>query len=86
MQSGRGGMGRHKHGVSGHFTVNARYKALMCRDDNRERSSRPRRPVPVMFATVAEALVGTDMNQQLRDVLCHGPAILWRMRAEPPQT
>lgn len=74
MQSGRGGMGTHKHGVSGHFTVNARYKALMCRDDNRERSSRPRRPVPVMFATVAEAFAETDPNQQLRDALCRAPA------------
>lgn len=43
MQQGRGGMGTHKHGISGHATKNAAYKAQSLREDHQERAFKERR-------------------------------------------
>lgn len=43
MVSGRGGMGSHKHGVSGHAAKNARYKAMTLREDHAERAAKDKR-------------------------------------------
>jgi hypothetical protein len=57
MQQGRGGMGSHKHAVSGHFTPSPGYKMQRTRETNAlQDAERRKRPRPEMFATVAEAL------------------------------
>jgi hypothetical protein len=56
MQQGRGGMGTHKHGISGYPTRSPRYKFMQTMADNRDRERfRPRRIKPQMFASVQEA-------------------------------
>lgn len=46
MHQGRGGMGSHKHGISGKATKNARYKALtMLEARENERWRRRRKPL-----------------------------------------
>lgn len=40
MQKGRGGMGTHKHGVSGFPTRSPRYKFMQTWRDNEERQKR----------------------------------------------
>jgi len=55
MQQGRGGMGSHKHGISGHSGPSPRTKLMTCLENNRWLQSRKRRPKPIMFGSVAEA-------------------------------
>lgn len=42
MQQGRGGMGMHKHGVSGYAPRSPRYKFMQTLEDNRNRIKKPR--------------------------------------------
>jgi len=54
MQQGRGGMGSRKHGVSGHASQSPRMRLSAERG---EYDAKPRRrPKPLQFATVQEAL------------------------------
>ncbi len=58
MQQGRGGMGSHKHGISGHSGPSPRFKFMRTFEANREREAETRairRRKPKMFPTVAEA-------------------------------
>jgi hypothetical protein len=58
MQQGRGGMGSHKHGVSGHASQSPRLRLVQKLAAERgECDKRSRRtPRPLAFATVREAL------------------------------
>jgi hypothetical protein len=55
MHQGRGGMGSHKHGISGYPHRSAQYKMWMARRDNAERDARKLHR-PAMFDTVQEAM------------------------------
>jgi hypothetical protein len=57
MQQGRGGMGSHKHGVSGHASQNPRFRlGKKLAAERGEFESRPsRRPLRPRFDTVREA-------------------------------
>ena len=55
MQQGRGGMGSHKHGVSGHSGPSPRAKLMAALYDNRERATR-KRVKPTMYETMEEAM------------------------------
>ena len=60
MQQGRGGMGSHKHGISGHATQSPRLrlsKKLAAERGECEAAS-PRRRTRLEFETVQEALKG----------------------------
>ncbi len=60
MQQGRGGMGSHKHGVSGHATQSPRLrlsKKLAAERGDYDTTS-PRRRTRLEFDTVQEALKG----------------------------
>lgn len=46
MQQGRGGIGSHKHGVSGRAPRSPRYKIMQTLEDNRRREEEKRRPKP----------------------------------------
>jgi len=57
MQQGRGGMGSHKHGVSGHAPRSPRYKLRQTLEDNKRRAEAcKRKPRSQMVSTVAELL------------------------------
>jgi len=57
MQQGRGGMGSHKHGTSGHATQNPRFRlGKKLAAERGEFDARPsRRPLRPRFDTVREA-------------------------------
>ena len=57
MQQGRGGMGSHKHGVSGHATQSPRFRlSQKLAAERGEYDSRPRRrPLRPRFDTVQQA-------------------------------
>lgn len=65
MQQGRGGMGSHKHGISGYPHRSAQYKMAMARLDNAERSMR-KRVRPAMFATMQEAMRAAHDDMRAR--------------------
>jgi hypothetical protein len=55
MQQGRGGMGSHKHGVSGRAPRSPRYKFMQTLEDNRRRAEETkRRRKPKMAASFDE--------------------------------
>ena len=56
MQQGRGGMGSHKHGISGRSGRSSGMKQSMARDANREAERTKRRKRPLQFNTVREAV------------------------------
>ena len=51
MQQGRGGMGSHKHGVSGRAPRSPRYKIMQTLEDNRRRQEEKRRPKPTTVSS-----------------------------------
>ena len=61
MQQGRGGMGSHKHGVSGHAGQNPRLRLIKKLSAERgELEGKPaRQPKRLEFATVRDALSGS---------------------------
>ena len=59
MQQGRGGMGSHKHGVSGHATQSPRLRLSKKLAAGRgDYDTSPRRRTRLEFETVQEALKG----------------------------
>lgn len=55
--TGRGGMGSHKHGVSGHATRSPDYKQAQTREANRlADEANAKRLKPAMFPSLKEAL------------------------------
>jgi hypothetical protein len=57
MQQGRGGMGSHKHGVSGHASQSPRLRLIKKLAAQRgEYDNRSARRRPLQFATVQDAL------------------------------
>ena len=58
MQQGRGGMGSHKHGVSGHASQSPRLRLVkkLAAERGELRSARVRRPKPLEFETVQDAV------------------------------
>ena len=55
MQQGRGGMGSHKHGVSGHPPRSPRYKLMQTLEDNKRRAEvHKRKPKPRMVSTIED--------------------------------
>ena len=58
MQQGRGGMGSHKHGVSGHATQSPRLRLSkkLAAERGEHDTGLPRRRKPLEFETVQEAL------------------------------
>jgi hypothetical protein len=57
MQRGRGGIGSHKHGVSGHPSQSPRLRlAKKLAAERGDYDNPPRRPAPLEFASVREAL------------------------------
>jgi len=56
MQTGRGGMGSHKHGIAGHSGPSPRFKMNWARDDNNYRRKWRRKKTPLKFKSVREAL------------------------------
>ena len=58
MQQGRGGMGSHKHGVSGHATQSPRLRLSkkLAAERGQYDSASPRGRKPLEFETVQEAL------------------------------
>ncbi len=60
MQQGRGGMGSHKHGVSGHATRSPRYRFMQQLEANRNQLKKPKAKLP--YRTVAEALKGEKLR------------------------
>jgi hypothetical protein len=55
MQQGRGGMGSHKHGVSGRAPRSPRYKLMQTLEDNKRRAEgRNRKLKPRMVPTIEE--------------------------------
>lgn len=57
MITGRGGMGNHKHGVSGHATRTPGYKMQRTREANRlAEETAAKKPKPKMFSSLSEAL------------------------------
>jgi hypothetical protein len=60
MQQGRGGMGSHKHGVSGHATQSPRLRLSkkLAAERGEYDAASPRRRKHLEFATVQEALKG----------------------------
>lgn len=59
VQSGKGGMGSHKHGTSGHATRSPGYKFQRTREANQlAEDERNKRPKPKMFSSLSEALKG----------------------------
>lgn len=56
-QQGRGGMGSHKHGISGHAPRSPGYKMQRTREANAQASAdKAKRPIAVTYKTVADAL------------------------------
>jgi len=53
MHQGRGGMGSHKHGVSGYPTRSPRYKFMQMWRDNKERREK-KKPKQRFWASFAE--------------------------------
>jgi len=61
MQQGRGGMGPHKHGISGHAPRSPRYKFMQQLEANKEKpKARPR----LTAKTVAEAMKEENRSEQ----------------------
>jgi hypothetical protein len=59
MQQGRGGMGSHKHGVSGHATQSPRLRlSKKLAAERGDYDTSPRRRTRLQFETVQEALRG----------------------------
>ena len=60
MQQGRGGMGSHKHGVSGHATQSPRLRLSkkLAAERGEYDAASPRRPKRLEFESVQEALKG----------------------------
>jgi hypothetical protein len=59
MQQGRGGMGSHKHGVSGHATQSPRLRlSKKLAAERGDYDAAPRRRTRLEFETVQEALKG----------------------------
>jgi hypothetical protein len=58
MQQGRGGMGSHKHGVSGHASQSPRLRLIkrLSAERGEYQGESRRRPKPLQFGTVQEAL------------------------------
>jgi hypothetical protein len=58
MQQGRGGMGSHKHGVSGHASQSPRLRLMkrLSAERGEYQGKSQRRPKPLQFETVQEAL------------------------------
>jgi hypothetical protein len=58
MQQGRGGMGSHKHGVSGHASQSPRLRLMkkLAAERGEYEGDPPRRPKRLSFETVREAL------------------------------
>lgn len=54
MQQGRGGMGSHKHGVSGHAGLPPGLKQCLAREDNERREKTSHRPR--MYESVLELM------------------------------
>lgn len=55
-QAGRGGMGNHKHGISGHTHNSSRQKAAMAREANAELARRKRKRKPLGAESVSQLL------------------------------
>src|SRR5262252_9232659 len=55
MITGRGGMGSHKHGISGYAPRSPRYKFTQTLEANKEPAARKRRPA-LTATTIKEAL------------------------------
>src|SRR5689334_12156291 len=60
-QAGRGGIGSHKHGVSGHSPRSPRYKFMQALEDNRKRAKPPRAGLP--YGTVSEAAASESRSR-----------------------
>jgi hypothetical protein len=60
MQQGRGGMGSHKHGVSGHASQSPRLRLMkkLSAERGAYEGGSARRPKRLQFETVQEALRG----------------------------
>ena len=60
MQQGRGGMGSHKHGVSGHAAQSPRlrFSKRLAAERGEYDTASPRRRMRLEFETVQEALKG----------------------------
>jgi hypothetical protein len=58
MQQGRGGMGSHKHGTSGHASQSPRLRLMkkLAAERGEYKSGSPRRPKQLAFDTVQDAL------------------------------
>jgi hypothetical protein len=55
MQQGRGGIGSHKHGVSGRAPRSPRYKLMQTLEDNKRRAeARKRKLKPRMVSTIED--------------------------------
>jgi hypothetical protein len=55
MQQGRGGMGSHKHGVSGRAPRSPRYKFMQTLEDNKRRAEERKRKIkPRMVSSIEE--------------------------------
>jgi hypothetical protein len=56
MQMGRGGMGSHKHGISGHVGPSPRTKYMRALEDNRFRESIKKPRAKLKYESVSEAV------------------------------
>jgi hypothetical protein len=56
MQTGRGGMGSHKHGISGHAGPSPRAKYMRALEDNRFRESIKKPRAKLKYNSVSEAV------------------------------
>jgi len=55
MQQGRGGIGSHKHGVSGRAPRSPRYKLMQTLEDNKRRAEAGKRKLkPRMVSTIED--------------------------------
>ncbi len=64
MQQGRGGMGSHKHGVSGHATQSPRLRlSKKLAAERGEYDTSRRRRTRLQFETVQEALKGEPKSR-----------------------
>lgn len=58
MDTGRGGMGAHKHGISGHAPKSPRFKMQQAIDAaKQEAQAKAKRRAPQMYGSVRDALV-----------------------------
>jgi hypothetical protein len=56
-QQGRGGMGSHKHGTSGHASRTPGYKMQRTREANKlAEEDAAKRPKPKMFQSISDAM------------------------------